>query len=588
MHEGLIYTNDRCVGCNRCVRVCSSFGASVSNSGPKRSSIRINSDRCIVCGACIDVCAHGAREYEDDTSRLFADLEAGEAITLLVAPAFEAKYPLEFRSTFGALRQLGVRRILPVSLGADICTWAYLKHIEEHGLEGMVSTSCPVVVSYVEHWIPDMIGRLMPVKSPLMCLATYCREQLGITDKLAFVGPCIGKSLEVERYPDLVQYNVTFPKLIKHLRDYPQSAESGYDDIDYGLGSYYPAPGGLADNVRWFLGDDTSIRIVSGKQYLYERFERSKQKVFSGGLSYALIDALNCQEGCIEGTAREGEDREDGGLVHIHQIRSQSKSQLEQSPWNQELTCAERIDRLDKQFASLDVASYRATFVDQSASCHVAIPSEDEEREIFHSLHKDDWEARHVDCSACGYDSCHEMVVAIHNGFNSRYNCVYFEKEEAVYLSRMSYEDQLTGVMNRNAFERTSGDLYGRDHSLSLIVADVNGLKHENDTNGHVAGDWLITTTAKALASKFGRERVFRTGGDEFLVILQDYDKDEVAAGIEEVQSHLRMLDVSVSMGTSHCDDYDGEFEELYRRADVAMYAEKARYYETSSISRRS
>ena len=75
MAEGLIFTNEQCVGCNRCVRICSSFGASVSDSGPKNSSIRINSERCIVCGACIDVCTHDARQYLDDTDRLFADLE---------------------------------------------------------------------------------------------------------------------------------------------------------------------------------------------------------------------------------------------------------------------------------------------------------------------------------------------------------------------------------------------------------------------------------------------------------------------------------------------------------------------------------
>ena len=587
MSEGLIFTNEKCVGCNRCVRICSSFGASVSFSGPKHSSIKINSDRCIVCGACIDVCTHGARDYMDDTDRLFEDLAAGDAISVLVAPSLEAKYPHEYHDILGALKTQGVRRILPVSLGADLCTWAYLKCIKEEDMEGMVSTSCPVVVSYIEHWAPDMISHLMPIKSPLMCLATYCREELGITDKLAFIGPCIGKSLEVERYPDLVQYNVTFPKLIRHIREYPHAATPYQDDLDYGLGSYYPAPGGLADNVRWFLGDDTPIRILSGKQYLYERFEKNRRSIFSDGLSYALIDALNCQEGCIEGTARADEEREDGGLVQIQRIRANSKSRLAASPWNPDLTCKERLARLNEQFSSLDVDSYRASFVDQSASCDVKIPSKEESRIIFHSLHKDDEESRHVNCSACGYESCHEMVVAIHNGFNTRYNCVYFEKEEALYLSRMSFDDQLTGVLNRNALERASGELYGHGHSLGVIVVDVNGLKHENDTKGHAAGDLLIISTGKALANKFGRERVFRTGGDEFLVILQDFRREELSDGMAEVKEHLLSQGVSVAIGMSYCDDFDENFNALQRHADAAMYADKALYYKTSGATRR-
>lgn len=61
-----------------------------------------------------------------------------------------------------------------------------------------------------------------------------------------------------------------------------------------------------------------------------------------------------------------------------------------------------------------------------------------------------------------------------------------------------------------------------------LIVADVNGMKLVNDNEGHGAGDCLIIETAHALANEFGVECVFRTGGDEFLVVLQDFDKAEI------------------------------------------------------------
>ena len=473
------------------------------------------------------------------------------------------------------------------SLRTSRCTWAYLKHIEHGALRSPISTSCPVVVSYIEHWAPETISRLMPVKSPLMCLATYCREELHMTEKFAFVGPCIGKTLEVQRYPDLVQYNVTLPKLMERIRTLEASEESTYDELEHGLGSYYPAPGGLADNVRWFLGDDTPIRVVSGKQYLYERFRNNRRKVLSRDLPYALVDALNCQEGCIEGTARTAEDHEDSGLAHIHRIRTASKSPQTTSPWYQGQTPIERLRRLNQLFEGLDVESYRATFVDQSAACVVSIPTPEQAEEIYCSLHKEDLESRQINCSACGYESCHEMVVAIHNGFNSRYNCVYFEKEEALYLSRMSFGDQLTGVMNRNALERLTNDIFGGSHALGMIVADVNGLKQENDTNGHAAGDLLIIETAKALANKFGREHVFRTGGDEFLVVLQDFTADEIAEGMAQVKEHLQMLGMSAAMGMSYTEEYAGEFEALNRLADAQMYQDKAVHYATTGLKRR-
>ncbi|MBR3225330.1 MAG: diguanylate cyclase [Atopobiaceae bacterium] len=581
MHEGLITTNDNCIGCNKCVRICSSFGATVSKSGPDKSSIIINAERCIVCGACIDVCAHGAREYVDNTDAFFDDLSSGKSISVLVAPSFEAKYPKLFKQACAALRRLGVRRLIPVSLGADICTWAYIKCMEQTKKRTYISTSCPVVVSYVEHWLPHLIDRLMPVKSPLMCLATYCREQLGMNERFAFLGPCIAKGLEVERYSDLVQYNLTFPKLMERLEGTLTDEQSGFDSFSYGLGSYYPAPGGLADNLRWLLGDDVPVRIVSGKQYLYEHFAQGGQRFFAQELPYALIDALNCQEGCIEGTARTSSGIEDIGLAAIYKIRAGSKSSSEDSPWNPALEPNQRLARLNAQFAELELSSYLASFVDQGESCSILAPTEDETERIYRSLHKNDDESRQINCSACGYESCHEMMIAIFNGFNSKYNCVYFEKEESLKLTRLSLTDKLTDVMNRNALERMQDDLYGDGHSIGLVVVDVNGLKRENDTKGHAAGDRLIIATAQALANRFGREKVFRTGGDEFLVVAQDYTSEEVEQAVGEVKEHLQTIDVSVSMGLEFSEGYEGNFDVLLRRADARMYIDKALYYET-------
>ena len=115
MNNGLIFTNENCIGCNKCVRICCSFGASVSHNRPDHSSIFINPERCIGCGACIDVCTHGARNYHDDTEQFFSDLSKGESISLLIAPAFEARYPKEYKKILGALKSLGVRKMLSVA-----------------------------------------------------------------------------------------------------------------------------------------------------------------------------------------------------------------------------------------------------------------------------------------------------------------------------------------------------------------------------------------------------------------------------------------------------------------------------------------
>lgn len=347
---------------------------------------------------------------------------------------------------------------------------------------------------------------------------------MGITDKFAFIGPCIAKHEEMVKYPELVQYNITFPKLIEYVSKLDINSDDISEELDAGLGTFYPAPGGLADNIKWFLGDDTSVHVISGKTYLYQRLRLNKEKLSGGAQPFVLYDALNCREGCLEGTAKsDSEELDYETFSEIDGIRADSKQSDKNSPWSPELSCGKRLENLNKQFADLDINDYMTTFENRSAVCKVSYPTNEEADAIFISMHKKDEHSRNINCSACGYNTCRDMMIAIYNSFNTRHNCVYSEKEESIYLAKMSFSDQLTGVMNRNAYERKIKSMFARGGSVGLILADVNGLKQTNDNEGHAASDRLIIETAHALAKEFGVERVFRTGGDEFLVVLQDF-----------------------------------------------------------------
>ena len=125
INSGLIYTNEKCVGCNKCINVCSAMGACISTEADDngRSRINVDPDRCVVCGACFDACEHQAREYNDDTEVFFHDLAAGEPVSVLIAPSFRANYPEEYEKVLGGLKKLGVKRFINVAFGADITTW---------------------------------------------------------------------------------------------------------------------------------------------------------------------------------------------------------------------------------------------------------------------------------------------------------------------------------------------------------------------------------------------------------------------------------------------------------------------------------
>ena len=92
----LVYTNDKCIGCNKCIRACYCEGACIAVEQDGIQSINVDPAKCIGCGACIDACQHNAKAFYDDTERFFADLQKGESISLLVAPAFRANYMDEY------------------------------------------------------------------------------------------------------------------------------------------------------------------------------------------------------------------------------------------------------------------------------------------------------------------------------------------------------------------------------------------------------------------------------------------------------------------------------------------------------------
>ena len=432
---GLVQTNDNCIGCNRCIGVCSCVGANQAKEVDGRNVIEVDPDRCIGCGACIDVCKHGAREFTDDTVRFFEDLKKGEKISLLLAPAFKANYYEEYATVLGKLKKLGVNRVISVSFGADITTWAYIKYIQEHQFLGGISQPCPAVVDYIEKYIPELIPKLMPVHSPMMCAAIYVKKYMKVTDKLAFISPCIAKKKEIDdpNTQGYVSYNVTFDHLMTYLRQHPVEAPAYTDEVEYGLGSIYPMPGGLKENVYWLLGEDVLVRQMEGEQHMYHYLQQNKDRIAKSKTPYLFLDALNCSGGCLYGTGIEEQNAEDESVFYnIQKIRLESMKDSGKDAWAKGLTPQKRLALLNKQFRELKLEDFIRHYTDKSASCRISQPSQSEINTVFASMLKDTEDKQNLDCGGCGYKGCHEMAEAICRGYNHKENCAYFAKDMAV------------------------------------------------------------------------------------------------------------------------------------------------------------
>ena len=142
-----------------------------------------------------------------------------------------------------------------MSFGADITTWVYIKYIKETGQTGLISQPCPAIVNYIEHYQPMLIKQLMPIQSPMICEAIYVKKYQGIKEDLVFLSPCIAKKDEIAdvNTNGVVKYNVTFKKLMEEIGAAYTTAKEYKEKVSYGLGSRYPHPGGLKENVNFFL-----------------------------------------------------------------------------------------------------------------------------------------------------------------------------------------------------------------------------------------------------------------------------------------------------------------------------------------------
>ena len=465
----LVKTNDKCIGCNRCIRVCNCMGANIAVERGRGNVIDVNPDKCIACGACLDVCEHGAREYVDDVERFIEDLKNGEKISVLIAPAFLANYPNDYEKYLGMLKKLGVNRFISISFGADITTWAYIKYITENKFYGGISQPCPAVVGYIERYTPELIPKLMPVQSPMMCGAIYVNKYMKVTDKLAFISPCIAKKNEIDdpNNKGYVSYNLTFKHLINYLKEHPVSGAAPYkDEIEYGLGSIYPMPGGLKENVYWLLGEDALVRQMEGEQHMYEYLRRNKDRLKNGKTPYLFVDALNCTNGCLYGPGTESRaDMTEDVFMAIQKIKINSKNSSKKSAWGRDLTPKQRLEALNKEFSKLDLNDFVRKYTDRSAVCAYKVPSDSELDKIYLSLRKDTKEKRSVDCGCCGYESCHDMAVALYNGFNHVNNCVH-------YIKDCAYEDKDKAEELTAEIKKTQDEMNAKKLSIADEISD--------------------------------------------------------------------------------------------------------------------
>jgi len=145
--------------------------------------------------------------------------------------------------------------------------------------------------------------------------------------------------------------------------------------------------------------------------------------------------------------------------------------------------------------------------------------------------------------------------------------------------------DSLTSLLNHRSFHERIREAVAaaepKGTPVSAIMLDIDHFKNVNDALGHLAGDEILRACGDVLASVAGAQNVYRYGGDEFALVLDNTDFEQATAVAEELRQAIEtrspyLRGITISLGVAEYPSASSSAEELIYRADAAMYSAKA------------
>lgn len=182
---------------------------------------------------------------------------------------------------------------------------------------------------------------------------------------------------------------------------------------------------------------------------------------------------------------------------------------------------------------------------------------------------------------------CHEPLRSLNENVNI---LIYHLQSRARKFREVSIRDSLTGLYNRQYFneviEREMARCHRRPECMSFVMIDIDNFKGINDTFGHLTGDKILSECARIIENTVRKsDLVFRYGGDEFFVLLENAGSDQCDMMVDRL---LRVVDdwnkrnaetfgceISLSTGYAVCDG-KGDFQSAINEADQNMYTNKS------------
>lgn len=404
----LVFTvKDKCRVCYTCVRECPVKAIKIING-----QAEVLSERCIGCGNCVSVCSQQAKVYYNSVDRVGEMLARGDKVVACLAPSFPADFPEinDYKALVGMLKSLGFYKVLDVAFGADLVAEEYRKVITTGAEKGFITSDCPAIVFYIEHYHPDLVPNLAPIASPMVAAARVARKLYHNDVKVVFIGPCVAKKAESDEIDEALTF-IELKQLFEINNIKAENAPlSDFDGPQSGKGAIFPISRGLlqtVDKTDDIIGGE--VIVTSGKN----NFKDAIKEFEEGAMANAHLELLCCN-GCIMGPGMAHKNGHFTKRRHISKYVQKKLNGFDTETWR-------------KQLLNFKDIELRQTF--EARDRRMDVPDNQKIEKILQDMGKRTPQD-HLNCGACGYDTCIEHAIAIINGSAESEMCLPYSIEK--------------------------------------------------------------------------------------------------------------------------------------------------------------
>ncbi|MDY5982431.1 MAG: [Fe-Fe] hydrogenase large subunit C-terminal domain-containing protein [Anaeroplasma sp.] len=444
--ECLTLKKSNCKNCYKCIRHCPV--KSIRFSG---NQAYIISDECILCGQCFVVCPQDAKQIVDETEKVRVLLQSGDPVVVSLAPSFVANYEgVGIDSMRDALKKLGFYDVEETAIGATIVKKEYDRLINEGKRDILISSCCHSINLLIQKYYPNLLPYLADVLSPMQAHCIDIKKRIP-NAKTVFIGPCVAKKDEAQKYGDIVDAVLTFDELTAWLNNERISLEKKKDKNEKSLARFFPTTGGILKTMAK-ANPNYSYMAIDG----VENCMAALKDIEAGNVHNCFIEMSACVGSCVGGPVME---------------------KFHRSPVKDYLSVSDYAGKEDFEVAQPTPNEVVKHFL--TINRGTTLPSDAEIQETLRQMGKMKKEDE-LNCGSCGYDTCRAKAIAILQGKAEISMCLPYLKEKA---------ENFSDTISRN----TPNGLIVLNETLEVQQVNQAALKMLNLRNpGDILGDQVI------------------------------------------------------------------------------------------------